>query len=289
MDFALNDRRRRSGGTATRLIAAVGLRRFAAGYAGPLVRLRRTSDNAERDFSAGAGMWLDEAAVLAWCGAASAYASVLYGQAGGFDFSQATASAQPRLVNAGVMETMAGRPALRFSGAQWLAGPVSSAGLTSLGIFCVARIDADGLNDCGMWGWALGTGTRLYMSRFFSTTANGNAGDVSFATDGSLAVALRPRVSAQGPYPNPEAGPQAWEFHVGPTSRAGRRNGVSVTESAGLNGPPYTGADTMLLGRLSLTSGSIFEGWLGDMVVLGNGGDADVAGFGAALRPAWGV
>ncbi len=77
MDFALNDRRRR-GATGARLLAAFGLRRFAAGYAGPLVRLRRASDNAERDFSAGAGMWLDEAAVLAWCGASSAYASVLW-------------------------------------------------------------------------------------------------------------------------------------------------------------------------------------------------------------------
>lgn len=92
MDLSLNDRRRRSGGTAARLIAAVGLRRFAGGYAGPLVRLRRASDNAEQDFSAGVGMWLDEAAVLAWCGGASAYASVLYGQTGGVDFIQATAS-----------------------------------------------------------------------------------------------------------------------------------------------------------------------------------------------------
>ncbi len=87
MDLALNDHRRRTGGMAARPFAAFGLRRFAAGYAGPLVRLRRSSDNAESDFSAGPGMWLDEAAVLGWCGGAFAYASVLYGQAGGLNLA----------------------------------------------------------------------------------------------------------------------------------------------------------------------------------------------------------
>ena len=287
MDFALNDRRRR-GATGARLLAAFGLRRFAAGYAGPLVRLRRASDNAERDFSAGAGMWLDEAAVLAWCGASSAYASVLYGQAGGLNLIQATASAQPRLVNAGVVEAMAGRPALRFSGAQWLAGPASSAGLTSLGLFCVARVDADAGNDCAIWGWAADTAPRLYAMRLFSTgNQAGGAGDVAFVTNFTASPVTR--VTAQGPFANPEAGPQAWEFHLGAATRAIRRNGTVVVESGGINGPPSGAADTMLLGRPSTLSSSYFEGWIGDLLVLGNGGDADVAAQGAALRPGWGL
>lgn len=283
MDFALNDRRRRIGGTPARLVAAFGLRRFAAGYAGPLVRLRRSSDNAESDFHAGAGMWLDEAAVLAWCGAASAYASVLYGQAGGLDLRQTTAGAQPRLVNAGVMEAMAGRPALRFSGAQWLAAGASSLGLNSVGIVCTGRIDADAANDCGYWGWSTGNNPRMFVSRLFATTV-GTVGDTYFA--GNFTVSS---VAAQGPFANPEPAPHMWEFFMSAAAHAARRDGVAVIERGAVNGAPHNGATDMMLGRVTTTSSSYFEGWIGDVAVLGNCADADVATLGAALRPGWGL
>ena len=283
MDFALNDRRRRASGSAARLVAAFGLRRFAAGYAGPLVRLRRASDNAESNFSAGADMWLDEAAVLAWCGGSSAYVRTLYGQAGGLNLGQATASAQPRLVNAGVMDAMAGRPALRFLGAQWLAASASSAGLGSVGLVCSGRVDADAANDCGYWGWSAGSNPRIFLSRLFTSTV-GTVGDTYFTGDFTVSS-----MAAQGPFANPESGPHMWECFMSATAHAMRRDGVAVVERSAANGAPHNGATDMLLGRVSTTSASYFEGWIGDVAVLGNGTDADVATLGAALRPEWGL
>ena len=89
-------------------------------YTGPLVRVRRSSDNAAQDFGAVANgdlngnRFLDTAAVLAFVGAGnSGFIVTWYDQSGnGRNMTQATAAAQPRIVNAGVLETSGGRPAI---------------------------------------------------------------------------------------------------------------------------------------------------------------------------------
>lgn len=290
MGFALNDHCRRTGGTAARPFAAFGLRRFAAGYAGPLVRLRRASDNAESDFSAGAGIWLDEAAVLGWCGGASAYASVLYGQAGGLNLVMTTAAAQPRLVNAGVMETMAGRPALRFSGAQWLVGSFTEADFAgrfgvSIGSIVVGQLDAGAATSDATY-WATSTAGGSYRTRLLRNIASAVAGDIAFISGGVTAA-----IASTGPYPLTETGPHMLEHHLSAAGRGARRDGVAMPERSGANVAPNTNAVRLVVGRA--TNGGAdtdyFHGWLGEVVVLGNCSDADVASAGAALRPAWGL
>lgn len=117
---------------ASLLLDAVGVnawaaysigRRVRAGYSGALIRLRRSSDNAEADFGcASGGDWLDEVAVLAWTGSASAFLVSVYEQSGlGLALTQSTAARQPRLVNAGVIERIgdtglaATRPGARYT------------------------------------------------------------------------------------------------------------------------------------------------------------------------------
>lgn len=73
-------------------------------YAGPLVRVRRASDNAEMDvYPASGSLALDSAALLAWSGSGvSAYVKTVYDQSGnGHDQTQATAGNQAMIVNAG--------------------------------------------------------------------------------------------------------------------------------------------------------------------------------------------
>lgn len=74
-------------------------------YSGPLVRVRRSSDNAEMDVnpvSQTANAALDSTAMLAWSGSDSVFVRTFYDQTGnGNHWSQATTSKQPRIVNAG--------------------------------------------------------------------------------------------------------------------------------------------------------------------------------------------
>lgn len=125
--FALDLTRRRGAaparppldGFAGQLFAAFGLTRLLTGYAGPGVRVRRSSDGAELDIGfTGAGA-LDTASLLAFAGAGSAYATSWYDQSGqGRHALQTIAAAQPRLVSAGVLDSGPnGRPVLVFDGA----------------------------------------------------------------------------------------------------------------------------------------------------------------------------
>ena len=98
---------------AASLYAAFGLRRLVSSWTGPLVTVRRSSDNATLDIYARGDGWLDTVALLTWCGSASAFVTRLWDQSGrGRHAVQATASAQPRIVNAGVLDTLNGRPTI---------------------------------------------------------------------------------------------------------------------------------------------------------------------------------
>lgn len=71
----------------------------------PLLRVRRSSDNTEQDFSWGSNGLLDTAAILAFCGAGSGFVTKAYHiNNATYDLVQATTSLQPRIVNAGVLE-----------------------------------------------------------------------------------------------------------------------------------------------------------------------------------------
>jgi hypothetical protein len=94
-------------------------------YTGPLLRVRRSNDNAELDIGAVAtpdangDRFLDTTALLAFTGANSGFVATWYDQSGnGRDVTQTTTANQPRIVNAGVLETVGTslRPAVRFTG-----------------------------------------------------------------------------------------------------------------------------------------------------------------------------
>jgi hypothetical protein len=71
------------------------------------IRVRRSSDNAEQDIGFD-GDVLDTTALASFVGANSAYVVTWYGQTGSYNFTNATAAQQPRIVNAGVYEASLG-------------------------------------------------------------------------------------------------------------------------------------------------------------------------------------
>ena len=93
--------------------AAFSTRRLRSGYGGALLRVRRSSDDTARYIGATVSGNLDATNLSSFCGSASCFVSTWYDQSGnGRDAAQASASDQPRIVNAGSVDTAGGRPSL---------------------------------------------------------------------------------------------------------------------------------------------------------------------------------
>ena len=98
-------------------VAAFSIRQLSNAYSGPLLNVRRSSDNAQQDIGFDAGGNLDQAALLAFVGAGNGFVTIWYDQSGnGYNAVQATAANQPRIVNAGVVEIKNGKPAIFLNG-----------------------------------------------------------------------------------------------------------------------------------------------------------------------------
>ena len=100
-------------------LGAWGLRKQNVKYNSRLIRVRRDSDNAKRDIGMVSGV-LDTVELLAFAGSASVFVERIFDQKGWADLIQTTSSAQPRIVNAGVLETQNGKPSISFSTTQWM-------------------------------------------------------------------------------------------------------------------------------------------------------------------------
>jgi len=95
LDLLLNSRPRLFLDGRPDVVSAWSWRRLLRRYSGPLVRIRRSSDNAEADFGQGRDL-VGWANVASFVGAGGGATARWYDQSGhGFDASQVTASAQP--------------------------------------------------------------------------------------------------------------------------------------------------------------------------------------------------
>lgn len=84
------------------------------GANGNVVRVRRSSDDAEQDFTP---TEISDGTLLSWVGVGNNGAvTTLYDQAASNDATQSTASAQPLIVEAGVLVEENGLPAIKFDG-----------------------------------------------------------------------------------------------------------------------------------------------------------------------------
>jgi hypothetical protein len=93
--------------------SAWGLSKLRTSYSGSAIRIRRSSDNVETDIGF-SGVDLDTAAISSFVGSDSAFVRTIYDQEGSNHFTQTTPGNQPRIVNAGTLETDNGKPAIRF-------------------------------------------------------------------------------------------------------------------------------------------------------------------------------
>lgn len=95
--------------------AAYSLRNLSSTYTGALIRVRRSSDNAELDIYGNYQGNLDTATLLSFVGSGNGLVTTWYDQSGnGRNGTQATAANQPMIVNAGVLVTANNKVSILF-------------------------------------------------------------------------------------------------------------------------------------------------------------------------------
>jgi hypothetical protein len=93
--------------------SAYSLRNLSWTYGGPVVRVRRSSDNTEQDFTA---TQVTDGTLTTFCGAGNGFVRTWYDQSGnGNNAQQATTSLQPSIVSSGSLVTESGKPAINFN------------------------------------------------------------------------------------------------------------------------------------------------------------------------------
>src|SRR6202000_992237 len=97
--------------------AAYSTHKIVSGYTGYDMTVRRSSDNTTQDIGFDVSGNLDTTTLLSFVGSGSGYVTTWYDQSGnGNNAAQSDTSVQPRIVNAGVLDTEAGNPSLHFDG-----------------------------------------------------------------------------------------------------------------------------------------------------------------------------
>ena len=95
--------------------AAYSLRKLKSSYTGSAIRVRRSSDNTEQNIGFDSVGNLDTYALSSFVGTGNGFVTTWYDQSGsGNNATQTTSSSQPRIVNAGIIETVGGKPAVRW-------------------------------------------------------------------------------------------------------------------------------------------------------------------------------
>ena len=123
--------------------AAYSLRKLSYAYTGPVVEVRRSSDNATADFTADE---VEDGTLAAWVGAGNdGFVATWYDQSGNDrDATQATAGSQPQIVDNGSVVTEGGKPAIEFDGVDDHLVPVTNISSAvwdgDFSLFCVLAL-----------------------------------------------------------------------------------------------------------------------------------------------------
>lgn len=97
--------------------AAYSLRALNGSYQGPLVRVRRSSDNKEANIYALYNGQLDVNAIQTFCSGTDGFVTTWYDQSGnGNNATQSTAANQPQIVSSGSVINVNSKPSLQFDG-----------------------------------------------------------------------------------------------------------------------------------------------------------------------------
>jgi hypothetical protein len=180
--------------------AAYSLRRLSANYTGPVVRVRRSSDSTEQDFTA---TQVTDGTLTTFCGAGDGFVRTWYDQSGnGRNATQTITTKQPLIVSSGSVTLQGTKPAFSFDDNN--SKLLEIAGLTAqnrLDTFVVknstsaAHITFTATDNGNGWAWAAeqsGSSTNVtqWAPVSGSSILRANGSLVSLAARGDLYTAL---------------------------------------------------------------------------------------------------
>lgn len=117
--------------------AAYSLRLLRTAYTGPVVRVRRSSDNTEQDFTA---TQITDGTLTTFCGAGNGFVRTWHDQTGnGRHAEQSSTSLQPQIVSSGVVSLLGGKPCMTLSGSQYLQRVGGGFNIVDMGVFLLFR------------------------------------------------------------------------------------------------------------------------------------------------------
>ena len=152
-----------------------------------VVRVRRSSDNLERDFTAAE---ITDGTLTTFTGANDGFVTTWYDQSGsGLDVSNPTAITQPSIVVSGVLNTLGGKPTINVNGNKFLVAPDVSKSTLAFAhqneatITCVTNFTQNGI-------WA-GTSSAAYGN------SSSQGFEIGYRTWGGV-LSVRPNVVYQG-------------------------------------------------------------------------------------------
>lgn len=140
--------------------AAYSLRNLVGTSNPNVVRVRRSSDNAEQDFTAAQ---VTDGTLTTFCGAGNGFVRTWYDQSGNnYHLGQATTDSQPQIVSSGALVLTNTKPAVSFD-TDWLAASSAFPTQSNNSIFYVASstggntrvLDTRGTGLPGITGWQL--------------------------------------------------------------------------------------------------------------------------------------
>lgn len=237
------------------IIAAYSTRRLLSSYTGALIRLRRSSDNAESDFTYDGAGDLDVATIAAWLGAATGYIKTWYDQSGNsYHVTQATAANQPTYVAIGQNN----KPVLDFAGGlPAVASYLTCASITSDAMpnsaFIAHKADIGGANSYA------------YLSTTSDTHAIWN-GSLTYQMVGGAIANPNPLVVPSG---NAELLTCIW-------STTGTQFWINTSQKV-IGNVGAANLDSIRLGR---QVNNFLNGWLYEVIVFNN----DASAVGATVR-----
>jgi hypothetical protein len=238
-------------------------RRLRMAYTGPALLARR-ADNVELAFGFTSAGILDTAALLSWAAGQSVYLKTIYDQSGNArDFTQATTTKQPRLVNAGVLDVNPnGRVAPLFDGSN----------------DTLLRPDALGFsgsqNIAAGWACALANAATTYSTAWM-------LGGTGFAGDGvsvgSNMSNTQSNFARGGPHyrtftvadqRNPHYYVAQWAAGAGVAAMDLRQDGAAVSGSTtGSSGVSYVNTQTSFGSAQDGVGGGWIQGWMNCLIV----------------------
>jgi hypothetical protein len=132
--------------------AAYSLRGLRINYTGSLIRVRRSSDNAEQDFGFIDNIErnLDTTALTTFCSGTDGFITTWYDQSGNaYNATQTTAANQPQIVSSGSVILENGKPSVKFDGINdcLFSANVTSDIFSNTSIFSALRIVAQSGED----------------------------------------------------------------------------------------------------------------------------------------------